>query len=204
MNSDNTANQAKPQPGLSATEAQARLQQDGPNHLPGDQPRGLRGIVWETLQDPMFALLLGAAVLYLALGDVQEGAVLLGLVLVVLALTLYQEGRTENALAALRQLSSPRALVLRDGARLRIAGAEVVRGDVLVLAEGDRIPADAVLLQGNGVQVDESLLTGESVPVRKRSPSQAPATKSSMPVDFATHGMTIIIGTATISTSEVT
>ena len=172
MNSDNTANQAKPQPGLSATEAQARLQQDGPNHLPGDQPRGLRGIVWETLQDPMFALLLGAAVLYLALGDVQEGAVLLGLVLVVLALTLYQEGRTENALAALRQLSSPRALVLRDGARLRIAGAEVVRGDVLVLAEGDRIPADAVLLQGNGVQVDESLLTGEAVAVDKRPLAQ--------------------------------
>ena len=153
--------------GLSHAQAAQRLQQDGPNHLPGDHRRGWHHMVWDTLQDPMFALLLGAGVLYLLLGDWQEGAVLLGLVLVVLALTLYQEGRTEHALSALRALSSPRALVLRGGERLRIAGAEVVCGDVLVLAEGDRIPADAVLLEGAALQVDESLLTGEAVSVAK-------------------------------------
>ena len=153
--------------GMSAAQAAQRLQQDGPNYLPGDHSRGMLHVILETLQDPMFALLLAAGVLYLLLGDMQEGAVLLGLVLVVLALTLYQEGRTENALAALRRLSSPRALVLRDAARLRIAGADVVCGDVLVLAEGDRVPADAVLLEGNAVQVDESLLTGEAVAVDK-------------------------------------
>jgi Ca2+-transporting ATPase len=153
--------------GLSAQQAAERLQKDGPNHLPGDHRRGLASITLETLQDPMFALLLAAGSLYMLLGDLQEGVVLFGLVLVVLALTLYQEGRTENALAALRQLSSPRALVLRDGARLRIAGGEVVCGDVLVLAEGDRIPADAVLLEGNALQADESLLTGEAVAVDK-------------------------------------
>jgi Ca2+-transporting ATPase len=97
----------------------------------------------------------------------QEGLILLGLVLVVLALTLYQEGKTERALESLRDLSSPRALVLRDGQPLRIAGADVVLGDILILAEGDRIPADAVLLSGTDVQVDESLLTGEPVPVSK-------------------------------------
>jgi Ca2+-transporting ATPase len=156
-----------PAQGLSAAQAAERLQQDGPNSLPGDQRRSLRDIAWETLQDPMFALLLAAGSLYLVLGDLQEGGVLFGLVLVVLALTLYQEGRTENALAALRNLSSPRALVVRDGARLRIAGRDVVCGDVLVLSEGDRIAADAVLLEGSDVQVDESLLTGEAVAVDK-------------------------------------
>ncbi|MEI7536949.1 MAG: cation-translocating P-type ATPase [Comamonadaceae bacterium] len=153
--------------GLSAAQAAQRLRQDGPNVLPGEQRRGLRMIARETLQEPMFMLLLAAGALYLVLGDLQEGLILFGLVLVVLALTLYQEGRTEHALQSLRELTSPRALVLRNGQPQRIAGAEVVCGDVLVLAEGDRIAADAVLLSGSDMQVDESLLTGEALPVRK-------------------------------------
>jgi Ca2+-transporting ATPase len=153
--------------GLTAAQAAQRLLEDGPNALPGDQHRTLWGIIKETLQEPMFMLLLAAGSLYLVLGDLQEGVVLFGLVLVVLALTLYQEGKTERALESLRDLTSPRALVLRDGQPLRIAGCEVVRGDILLLAEGDRIAADAVLLSGHDVQVDESLLTGEAVPVSK-------------------------------------
>ncbi|MCM2341914.1 cation-translocating P-type ATPase [Rhodoferax sp.] len=153
--------------GLSAAQAAQALRDDGPNELPDAHKRGPLAIARETLSDPMFALLLAAGVLYLVLGDLQEGLVLFGLVLVVLALTLYQEGKTERAIESLRDLTSPRALVLRDGAALRIAGREVVVGDVLMLAEGDRIPADAVLLQGTEVQVDESLLTGEPVPVDK-------------------------------------
>ena len=153
--------------GLSTAQAAQRLQQDGPNELPGEQRRGLRAIARETLQEPMFMLLLAAGALYLVLGDLQEGLILFGLVLVVLALTLYQEGKTEHALAALRDMTSPRARVMRDGQPQRIAGAEVVCGDILLLAEGDRITADALLLDGNEVQVDESLLTGEAVPVLK-------------------------------------
>jgi Ca2+-transporting ATPase len=169
--------------GLTSAQAAERLQQDGPNSLPGDQRRSLRDIAWETLQDPMFVLLLAAGALYLVLGDLQEGVVLFGLVLVVLALTLYQEGRTENALAALRNLSSPRALVVRDGARLRIGGSEVVVGDVLVLSEGDRVAADAVLLEGSDVEVDESLLTGEAVAVGKLpAPAETiPGTANAVP-----------------------
>ncbi|MFZ3083702.1 cation-translocating P-type ATPase [Rhodoferax ferrireducens] len=153
--------------GLTTAQAAQRLAEDGPNALPGDQRRTLLGIARETLREPMFLLLLAAGLLYLVLGDLQEGLILLGLVLVVLALTLYQEGKTERALESLRDLSSPRALVLRDGQPLRIAGADVVLGDILILAEGDRIPADAVLLSGADVQVDESLLTGEPMPVSK-------------------------------------
>ena len=153
--------------GLTTAQAAQRLHQDGPNALPGEQRRGLRAIMRETLQEPMFMLLLVAGTLYLVLGDLQEGLILFGLVLAVLGLTLYQEGKTEHALAALRDLTSPRALVLRDGQPQRIAGTDVVCGDVLLLAEGDRIAADAMLLSGADVQVDESLLTGEAVPVLK-------------------------------------
>ncbi len=147
--------------------------------MPGDQRRTLRAIIRETLQEPMFMLLLAAGALYLVLGDLHEGLILFGLVLVVLALTLYQEGKTERAMQALRDLTSPRALVLRDGQALRIAGCDVVRGDILLLAEGDRIAADAVLISGNEVQVDESLLTGEALPVSKLADATpAPAVAS--------------------------
>ena len=154
--------------GLSAAEAARRLAEDGPNTLPGGGRRTLWSIALETLREPMFGLLLAAAALYLALGDLQEGLTLFGFVVVTLALTLYQEGRTERAVDALRDLTSPRALVVRDGQPLRVAGSEVVRGDLLKLGEGDRVPADALLLSAGHLRVDESLLTGESVPVGKR------------------------------------
>jgi Ca2+-transporting ATPase len=86
---------------------------------------------------------------------------------VVMAITIIQERRTERALDALRDLSSPRALVLRDGVHRRIAGRDVARGDLVVLAEGDRVPADGILRRSTNLSTDESLLTGESVPVRK-------------------------------------
>lgn len=92
---------------------------------------------------------------------------LLGFVFVVMGLTLYQERKTEQALEALRDISSPRALAIREGKELRIAGREVVRENILVLAEGDRIPDDAIILWSSALSVDEFLLTGESVPVRK-------------------------------------
>ncbi len=117
----------------------------------------------------MFLLLLACGALYLISGDKEEALMLLGFVFVVMGITFYQERKTERALEALRDLSSPRALVIRDGVKERIAGREVVRGDVLLLAEGDRVPADAILLDSLNLSVDESLLTGESVPVRKRA-----------------------------------
>ena len=167
---DAAANQVlQPPEGLSTPEAAQRLRDDGPNVLASEQRRTWVVILREALQEPMFLLLLAAGALYLILGDLQDGLVMFGLVLVVMALTLYQEGRTERALAALRELTSPRALVLRDGVAQRIAGSDVVRGDLLLLAQGDRIAADAQLLSGAEVQVDESLLTGESMPVDKQA-----------------------------------
>ncbi len=154
--------------GLTGAEAAARLAADGPNELSRDAPRGILRAVADVVKEPMLALLLAAGGVYLLLGDTEEALALLFSALVVVGITLVQERKTERALAALRDLSSPRALVVRDGERVRIPGREVVRGDLLVLAEGDRVAADAVLVEATHVEADESLLTGESVPVRKR------------------------------------
>ncbi|MFM6986762.1 MAG: cation-translocating P-type ATPase [Hydrogenophaga sp.] len=154
--------------GLTAEQAAQRRAEDGPNALPGGQRRTLLSIARDTAKEPMFLLLLAAGSLYLGFGDLQEGLTLFGFVLVTLGLTLYQEGKTERAIEALRDLTSPRALVVRDGVAQRIAGCDVVCGDLLHLSEGDRVPADALLLSADGVQADESLLTGEPVPVTKR------------------------------------
>src|SRR5574340_1572599 len=153
--------------GLAGTEVAARLAQEGYNELPAARGRGLTTIALEVMREPMFLLLVAAGTIYLALGDVREALMLLGFVFVVMGITIYQERKTERVLEALRDLTSPRALVIRDGEQKRIAGREVVRGDILLLAEGDRVPADAVLLSCNDLSADESLLTGESVAVRK-------------------------------------
>jgi Ca2+-transporting ATPase len=156
-------------PGLSSAEAARRLAIDGPNALPGDGGRSWLHILRETVRDPMFSLLLAAAGLYLLLGELQESLSLGLMVCVVIGLTLYQEGKTERAIQALRDLSSPRARVIRDGQVQTLAGRELVRGDLMLVAEGDRVAADAELLSGGELQVDESLLTGESVPVSKNA-----------------------------------
>jgi Ca2+-transporting ATPase len=163
-----------PAAGLSEAEAAARLAAEGPNELSRDRPRGLLASIAEVLREPMLLLLVGAGVIYVLLGDRTEAVALSVAVVAVIAITLVQERKTERAVAALRDLSSPRALVIREGARRRVAGREVVRGDLLVLAEGDRCPADAALLEAVNLEVDESLLTGESVPVGKRAAAAPP------------------------------
>ncbi|MDW2982038.1 cation-translocating P-type ATPase [Rhodanobacter sp. KK11] len=153
-------------PGLDPAEAARRLAEHGPNLLPGSTPKSLPAIVRGVLTEPMFLMLLVAGGLYLALGDRAEAAFLLSAVFVIIGITLAQERKTQRALESLRELSAPRALVIRGGREIRVPGREVVVGDLLVLHEGDRIAADAHLLDGH-LDVNESLLTGEAVPVTK-------------------------------------
>ena len=153
--------------GLSETEAQERLKAEGFNELPRPDHRTPFRIVFEVIREPMLALLFAGGIIYLLLGDLQEALILLVFALASIVITIVQEARTERVLEALRDLTSPRALVIRDGIHKRIAGREVVRGDIVILSEGDRVPADALLRQCQDLQTDESLLTGESVPVRK-------------------------------------
>jgi P-type Ca2+ transporter type 2C len=153
--------------GLTSEEAARQIQKNGYNELPASKRRGIGKIALEVIKEPMFILLVACGVLYLLLGNFKEAMLLLGFVFVIMGITFMQERKTEKALDALRDLSSPRALVIRDGKENRIAGREVVQGDIIVLSEGDRVPADAMVLQSINLSADESLLTGESAPVRK-------------------------------------
>ena len=153
--------------GLSEKEVAEILSKDGYNELPSTKKRSIFHIAFDVVREPMFLLLIAAGGLYLVLGDLEEALMLLAFVFVIIGITLYQERKTERALEALRDLSSPRALVIRDGIQKRIPGREVVRGDILLVVEGDRVPADAVILSSSHLSIDESLLTGESAPVRK-------------------------------------
>jgi Ca2+-transporting ATPase len=153
--------------GLSRFDALNKLKTEGYNELPSAKKRNIFHIALEIITEPIFLLLVASGILYLFLEDVTEAMILLSFVFVIIGITVYQERKTENALEALKNLSSPRALVIRDGEQQRIPGREVVVGDVLLLSEGDRVPADSIILSSNNLMVDESLLTGESIPVRK-------------------------------------
>ncbi len=154
--------------GLSRQDVAARLISEGYNELPSSKPKGVWQIAMGVIREPMFLLLVACGSLYLILGDIREGMMLLGFVFVVMGIEFYQEKKTEKALDALKDLASPRALVIRGGEIIRIPGREVVVGDIIVLQEGDRVPADARVLSSVNLLADESLLTGEPVPVRKR------------------------------------
>lgn len=152
--------------GLSSEEAERQLAEDGHNTLPSDEYTLLH-ILFNAIKEPMFLLLIAASCLYLILGELKESLILLLMVCGTIGLTLYQEGKTEKTLQALREMSSPRALVRRDGKLKRISARELVAKDIMILNEGDRVAADAVLLSSRNFQVDESLLTGESFPISK-------------------------------------
>ncbi|MDA3876224.1 MAG: cation-translocating P-type ATPase [Halothiobacillus sp.] len=163
--------------GLSAATAAERLAAEGLNEMGHNRPRTIWAIAGEVVREPMFLLLLGAGAIYLLMGDVHEALILLGFVFIIMGVTILQERRTEHALDMLRTLSSPRALAIRDGVPTRIAGVEVVREDVLILTEGDRVPADGVVLEAHELATDESMLTGESEPVAKFADRDADQTQ---------------------------
>jgi Ca2+-transporting ATPase len=152
---------------LSEAEAARRLRQDGPNQITISKPRTALTLLAEVVTEPMFLLLVACGMIYLLLGDRGEALMLLGFVFVVIGITFSQQRRAENALAALRDLSSPTALVVRDGTLRTIAASALVCGDVVLVSEGNRIPADMALLESSNLTTDESMLTGESATVSK-------------------------------------
>lgn len=154
--------------GLSTSEASARLKSEGRNELPRTERRTGWRIVLEVLREPMFALLMAGGAIYLALGNPHEALILLVFATLSVSIAVVQDFRSERVLEALRSLASPRALVIRDGRQIRIAGTDVVRGDIIIVGEGDRVAADAIIRVTTDLRVDEAALTGESVPVSKR------------------------------------
>ena len=153
--------------GLTAVQAKEKLLSEGYNNLPSSKPKNYFTIAYGVVKEPMFILLVACGTLYMVMGDIREGIMLLCFVFVIMGIEFFQEKKTEKALSALKDLASPRALVIRDGKEIRIAGVEVVTDDIIILQEGDRVPADATVLEAVSLLADESLLTGEPIPVRK-------------------------------------
>jgi Ca2+-transporting ATPase len=164
-----------PRLGLSETAAAQRLREEGANDLPSPDRRTPLHIALEVVREPMLALLILGGLIYLALGNLGEALVLVFFAMLSVVITVVQEFRTQRVLAALRDMTAPRARVLRDGRPRTIPARELVRGDLMLLAEGDRVPADGMLIEALDLEADESLLTGESMPVGKRVSDDAPA-----------------------------
>ncbi len=152
---------------LSSKQAQEILLKVGPNELDKDKPKTLFDIIKSTLTEPMFLLLIACGLTYFALGDKKEAFILLASISVILLTTIFQEQKTEKTLRALKDLSSPGALVIRDNVEVSIPSKDLVPGDIVLFQEGARIPADCKVLESVNLEVDESMLTGESVSVVK-------------------------------------
>lgn len=153
--------------GLSHGEVLKRQELEGYNEIPLSSSRKIYHLIFNILKEPMVYILLACGITYLFLGDRQEAIMLMAFLLLIIGITVVQENKAERALDALRELSSPRAQVLRNGIKIRVPGREVVREDIIFLNEGDRVPADALILSQSHINLNESLLTGESVPVTK-------------------------------------
>lgn len=153
--------------GLSSKQAVINLKLYGFNELPDGKKSVFFGFLFKLFQEPMFLFLMIGAGLYFVLGSKVEGIMLLSFILVIMTLTSYQQNKSDKAILSLHNLSSPRALVMRDGMCIRIAGREVVPDDIIVLNEGDSICADAQVLSCSNLLVNESILTGESNSVSK-------------------------------------
>lgn len=154
--------------GLTAAEADARLQIHGPNEIAKPRSRSLWNIMVGALREPMFLLLVGATGFYFVLGDWREGLFLAVGAALTIGLVVYQEARSEGALRALRSLAQPQANIIRDGFQQKVDARSLVPGDIVLVTEGERLPADARLLRGDPLAIDESMLTGESAPVTRR------------------------------------
>jgi len=155
--------------GLTLAEAQARLTQHGPNELPEQPPTPLWRRIVDQLKDFVVLLLIGAAVISLALGDTAEAVAILAIVVLNAVIGVIQESRAEASLAALKKLAAPEARVVRDGQHLNVPARELVPGDIVSLEAGNFVPADLRLVESVNLRIEEAALTGESVPAEKRA-----------------------------------
>lgn len=153
--------------GLSGAEAARRLATEGPNEVATPSPPSVWRRVGRQLADPLIMLLLASAAVTAGLGDLPDTVVILLVVVVNTAIGVIQEVRADRAITALHQLAAPTARVVRDGADRMVPAATVVRGDLIVLAPGDVVPADAELLDAQQLRLEEAALTGESLPVSR-------------------------------------
>lgn len=154
-------------PGLTAAEAELSREKFGRNELNLKESGGIASTIKALVAEPMLILLIAACAIYFASGSIQEGVMMLLGIVAVSGISLYQDARSRSALKSLKELSAPRAIVVRDGEESYISSTEIVVGDIIAVREGQRVPADAALLELSDLSIDESILTGESMSVTK-------------------------------------
>jgi len=181
--------------GLSASEANRRLKEDGLNALPEAKPDGLWLIFLRQFQSPLIYILLAASGIVFLMGEVIDGSIILAILLFNAIVGTIQEGRAQNTLLALKKFVETTATVLRDGKEIVIPDRDVVRGDILVLQEGEKVPADSRIISLSGLKIDEASLTGESEPVSKiEEPINAGAISASEQRNMLFKGTNIVAG----------
>ena len=158
-----------PNRGLTSDEAKQRLEKFGPNVIESSNKKSLAKKIIEQIADPMVILLVLASIVSAFTGDTVEAVIIIAIVVINAIMSIIQEGRAEDSVAALQKMSSPEATIIRDGGRKKVKAEELVPGDIVIIETGDIIPADMRLLESSNLQIDESSLTGESVAVEKDS-----------------------------------
>jgi Ca2+-transporting ATPase len=155
--------------GLSATEAQKLYLEKGPNEIPKSKEFSFLISIFEALKEPMSVILIIACIIYIFIGKTFDFIILLISALVILTINVYQNYKSEQALNKLKDLTKKICEVFRDGEKIEIESKYLVEGDYVIVNEGDRIPADILIIENSNLLVDESILTGESVPIRKKT-----------------------------------
>ena len=153
--------------GLSEEEAKKRLEEYGENALEAEKKKSFGEKLKEQFFDPMIIILIAAALVSIFVGEGLDAGIIIAIVIVNAFLSIYQEGKAEEAIAALQKMSSPKAKVIRDGDHEEVDSNKLVPGDIIVLETGDIVPADLRLIESSNLKIDESSLTGESVAVEK-------------------------------------
>ena len=189
--------------GLTIAEVKLLQEKDRRNVIHPDRRKNILKTILHFLLEPIYLLLISAAVIYYILGEAADGLIMMGFVIVVIGIDLLQDIRTGNALKKLKELTAPKIRVIREGEENLIDSSELVIGDLLLLSEGEKIPADGYLISATGLCIDESVLTGESLGVWKQV-KQSPVRRSSdcfqgvheyFRVDYCYAGTMVILGT---------
>jgi len=189
--------------GLTSEQALKLQEQYGKNELAQQKTESFFHKVLHVLREPMFLLLIVAAIIYFVLGEPRDGAIMLVFVIGIISIDAIQEWKTDKTLNALKDLSAPRITALRDGKEVVIASADLVPGDVMLIAEGVKIPADGAVIKANDLCVDESSLTGEAEGVWKVTVDNTPQSNDYWRKDYCYAGTLVTQGFAAILVDKI-
>ena len=189
--------------GLSSAEAKRLQDEYGKNELIAQKKESFIKKLIHIILEPMFLLLIVAAVIYFILGEPRDGAIMLIFVVGIISIDVIQEWKTDKTLNALKDLSAPHAKVIRDGVEITIASSDLVPGDLMIIQEGVKIPADGVVIKCNDLCVDESSLTGEAEGVWKVTSDNIVSTDSYWRKDYCYAGTLVTQGTASVLVDKI-